>query len=421
MIEVENVSVVLNDVQVLENVSFDVQPGEILGLVGPNGSGKTTLLRSIGGLLDPVTGQVRINGTAISSLSRRSVSRRVAVVPQTTTLSFGFSVREIIAMGRTPYHGRLGEHDPNGGSIVDEALERTATEHLADRNIHDVSGGERQRVLIARALAQDTPVMLLDEPTASLDIRHQIDTFDRVRETIDDGKAAIAAIHDLDLAARYCDRLLLLSNGTPVALGTPQEVLQSEPIMGAFETSVAIGENTVTGTPSVTPLSTRPDQNLHVAILGGAGSCRTIIRQLHADGFRVSVGIVREGHRDADLADALGIESVTAPAAGPLPVSSLDQMRSIVHRADVTVLSDLAVDALNSSILNIAAEGTPLVVVEDRPFDERNFGGPETFQQYNALRENGTIVSSDQVISAISVALDADESDDRSGRLTHLG
>ena len=421
MIDVDGISVDLGEVRVLDDVSLDVQGGEILGLIGPNGSGKTTLIRSIAGLLTPATGQVWIDGTEVSDLARRALSRQVAVVPQNTTLSFGFSVREIIAMGRTPYYGRLNDHDPRGSAIVDEALEQTATEHLADRSITEVSGGERQRVLIARAIAQDTPVMLLDEPTASLDIRHQVDTFDLVRDAVDEGKAAIAAIHDLNLAARYCDRLVLLSNGRTIAHGTPTEVLQSGPIEGAFDTETAVREDLVTGTPSVTPLSGRPKRDRRIVVLGYAESSAPVVRSLCADGYPVQLGIVRTGQLDEELGQALHLETFRAPAAGKFPQGVIEQARAAVQQSDLTVLTDLEIDHLNRSLLDVASAAESLVVVEDRPFEARNHAGEDAYKQYRSLRERGHVITSDRVLSVVSASRTAIEEEVQSGGLTRSG
>lgn len=258
MITVQDLNVALSEEPVLDEVSMTVESGELLGLIGPNGAGKTTLLRTIAGLIEPTTGTVRVADAAIRDLSRREISRRIAVVPQQTNPSFTFSVRDIVAMGRTPYQTRLGTADPNGTVAIESALELTNIASLADRPITDVSGGECQRVLIARALAQDTPVLLLDEPTASLDINYQLGTFSLITELIDSGKTAIAAIHDLGLAARYCDRLLLLSQGEVRAAGTPREVLEPERLRRVFDTAVAVHENPATGAPSVTPVDVDP-------------------------------------------------------------------------------------------------------------------------------------------------------------------
>ena len=253
MIDVSELSVERGGVEILSDVSLAVEDGEFLALVGPNGVGKSTLLKTMGGLLRPTAGRVLVDGHDVASLSARQTARLVASVPQETSFDFDFSVREIVEMGRTPYRKRLRRNpDPDGGDRVEAALERTEIAGFADRSVASLSGGEKQRVLLARALAQDAPALLLDEPTASLDINHQVRTLDLVASL---NETVVAAIHDLELAARYCDRVALLSDGAVRSVGPPGEVFTPELLEPVFDVDVAVSENAVTGTTSVTALS----------------------------------------------------------------------------------------------------------------------------------------------------------------------
>ncbi|PSQ01123.1 ABC transporter [Halobacteriales archaeon QS_4_69_31] len=268
MVDVRSVSVSYGDVSVLGDVSLSVDRGEFVGLVGPNGAGKTTLLGTINGVCDPDRGTVQVGGDPVGGLSARATSRRVATVPQDTTVSFDFTVEDIVEMGRTPYHGRFSG-DPDAEVAVERALERTETAALRDRSVGSLSGGERQRVVLARALAQETPALLLDEPTASLDINHQVRTLDLVRElTREADKAALAAIHDLDLAARYCDRLAVLADGDVLAVGRPESVLTGDHLRTAFDTDATVLPDPVTGTPTVTPRPETGESDLSVHVAG---------------------------------------------------------------------------------------------------------------------------------------------------------
>jgi len=255
---VDDLSVALGGREVLSNGSLTADHGELVGLIGPNGAGKTTLLRAIRGGVATTAGSIKVTGQSVSSLSAREVGRRVATVPQETELSFGFAIEQAVAMGRHAHIGRFGTPDETDRAAVADALARTSLESLADRPVTDLSGGERQRVLLARALAQATPVLLLDEPTASLDINHAIRTLETVRSVVDDGTAAVAAIHDLDLAARYCDRLILLAEGGVVAAGDPETVWTRETVAAAFDATAVVSHDEVTDTPRVTAL---PDES----------------------------------------------------------------------------------------------------------------------------------------------------------------
>ncbi len=253
MIELEGVRFSYEESAVLEGVSLTVDSGELVGLIGPNGAGKTTTLRLIAGFMAPDGGSIRVDGDRITELRSEAASRRLAVVPQATGLSFDFPVREVVAMGRHPHLGRFDREQPNDRDRVESALAATRTAELADRPFTSISGGERKRVLLARSIAQDAPNLLLDEPTASLDLNHQIDVFEQITELRDEGRTVIAAIHDLDLAARYCDRLALLAGGSLNAVGPPAQVLDAELLETAYGIETRVLTNPVTDSPMVVP------------------------------------------------------------------------------------------------------------------------------------------------------------------------
>jgi len=423
--DVEDVSVSLGGVSVLDSVSLSVGSGDLLGLIGPNGAGKTTLLRTMNGLLDPEDGAVSIAGEDVAELSAGEASRRVATVPQDTNLSFGFSVREVVAMGRHPHRDRLGRD--GDASAVDRALERASVADLADRAITEVSGGERSRVLLARALAQDTPLLLLDEPTASLDVNHQVHTLELLEGLVGAGKAAVAAIHDLDLAARYCDELALLSEGQVVARGPPEAVLEADALGAAFEAPVVVSRNPVTGTPSVTALSDPgseadaspesgavPDAGAstgadssdgtgHVHVVGGNGSAARLLPELVGAGFEVSVGVLSEDDLDDEVATRLGCEVVSVPPFSPLD-GAIDRARDLARAADATVLADVAIGPENAANLSVlAASGHP-VVIEERAFEARNHAGASVRDRYEAVRERGRVTDAEGVLEAVREA-----------------
>jgi len=258
VLAVDDLSVDLGGTEILSDVSMTAETGELVGLIGPNGAGKTTLLRAIRGSVQPTRGTVTVDGQRVDGLSAREIGRLVATVPQETQLSFSFSVEQAVAMGRNPHISRFGTASETDRKLVADAIAETELSTFRERPVTDLSGGERQRVLLARALAQDTPLLLLDEPTANLDINHAIKTLDLVRSTVDDGTAAVAAIHDLNHAARYCDRLVVLADGAIVAAGSPTSVLTEETLKQAFDARTVVSEDTTTESPRVTALSDNP-------------------------------------------------------------------------------------------------------------------------------------------------------------------
>ena len=241
---------------IVSDVDFDVKAGEFVGLIGPNGCGKSTLIRVMSGMLPLTHGKVFVDGSEISSLSRQDLARRIAVLPQETTCTFPFTVREIVSMGRHPHLGRFRRLNSDDGKVIDEALCRTHTHAFAERSITELSGGEKQRVLIARALAQKPRALFLDEPTSHLDINHQIEVFALMLQTsrVDD-MALICATHDLNLASAYCDRLILMSNGIIYADVTPEEVLTAQLMKDVYGASVSVEPAIRDSRPRILPMA----------------------------------------------------------------------------------------------------------------------------------------------------------------------
>lgn len=252
MLCVDNLSVRRGSTLVLEGVNLQLQPGEVLGVLGPNGAGKSTLLGAMSGELQAHTGTVTLDGKPLADWSGPERARRLAVLPQSSTLSFAFPVREVVAMGRLPHDtGRVRD-----AQIIDLALRAADAEHLCDRSYLALSGGERQRVHLARVLAQLWPggagqSLLLDEPTSALDPLHQHTTLQAVRDFASQGSAVLVILHDLNLAARYCDRILLLQQGRPHVFGTPDQVLQAEALREVFGLEVLIQRHPERGHPLI--------------------------------------------------------------------------------------------------------------------------------------------------------------------------
>jgi len=343
VISLEDVSLDFGDVTVLSGIDLRVEPTEFVGLVGPNGAGKTSLLRLVNGVLDPDEGAVVVDGQRVSELSASELSRRLATVPQDTHVGFSFTAEQLVEMGRTPHQSRFSWRRDE--RPVEAAMDRTETTHLRERRVDELSGGERQRVLLARALAQEPSMLVLDEPTASLDINHQVGVLELVRALVDDGVGAIAAIHDLDLAARYCDRLVLLHDGEVHARGRPETVLERTRLATAFETETAVTKNPVTGTPTVAAIADRPDRDVRVHVVGGGEGAAAAVRALWREGFDVTVGLAPEGDVVAELANQLELEVVTAPAFERPAEPRRRAAAALAARADVLVLTEGPGDA----------------------------------------------------------------------------
>ena len=241
---------------VLKGIDLQVGAGEMLGIVGPNGAGKTTLLNIITGVLRPQCGQVYLGGVCLDRLTPRERAKRVAMVTQNPTIPQGFTAMETVLMGRNPHLGLLQWEGRKDLQIAQRVMELTDTWALAQRLVTSLSGGERQRVFIARALAQEAPLLLLDEPTAHLDIGYQAMLLDLVTEIRQEtGVSVVAAMHDLSLAAQYCGRIAALHQCSIYALGEPDEVINAEIVSSMFGAQVSVTEHPVHKTPVVLPIS----------------------------------------------------------------------------------------------------------------------------------------------------------------------
>ncbi len=251
-LETRDLSYTYSKWPVLKDINLEVRKGEILGILGPNGCGKTTLLKNLNKNLSPQSGCIMLEGENLEDISKKEIARSIAVVPQTNEVRFSFTVRDIVSMGRMPFQGLMDGMSSKDERIVDDALERVGLKDFADRHINVMSGGERQRVIIARALAQTPEILLMDEPTLHLDINTQFDVLDLVSDlSKKDGLTVVIVSHDLGMVARYCDRVLLIKDHSILAIGTPEEALTPQNMAEVFGVDAELvfdektGKNTV--------------------------------------------------------------------------------------------------------------------------------------------------------------------------------
>jgi iron complex transport system ATP-binding protein len=254
MLVIRRLSVAYGSRVVLHSVDLDVMSGEVLALIGPNGAGKSTLIRAVSGVIPVQGGEVHTNGDDFAALSPMQRARYLAVVPQAVSLPAAFTVWETVLLGRTPYLGFLGQPSVKDEELARMALDRVSASFLAERRVGELSGGEQQRVLLARALCQSTPILLLDEPTAHLDLQYQVSLLELVNDLAHRDKLAVLiALHDLNLAARYADRMALMVAGQIASVGTPEQVLRSEVIEAAYCLPVQVVKHPFMDVPLVLP------------------------------------------------------------------------------------------------------------------------------------------------------------------------
>jgi iron complex transport system ATP-binding protein len=254
MLQVDSLSVSYGERAVLHEVSFSVAQGEVLGLIGPNGAGKSTLIRALSGVLPTRAGHVLVEGRSLHGMGAADLARHLAVVPQARSLPPAFTAWETVLLGRTPYLNWLGQVSSRDEEIARDAMRRTDTLSLAERRVGELSGGEQQRVLLARALAQSTPILLLDEPTSNLDLQYQLSLLEQVRRLAkQDALSVVLVLHDLNLVARYCDQVALLVEGRIARHGTVDAVLTAGVLSQAYHVPLEVLRNTPSGYPVVLP------------------------------------------------------------------------------------------------------------------------------------------------------------------------
>ncbi len=385
---------------VVQDVSLSVAAGEVVGLVGPNGSGKTSLIRAASRALRPSAGRVMIGGRDPYALSAREAARMVAVVPQDLHPAFSFTALEMVLLGRSPYLSPWG-----GGGAADwararDAMAATEVQHLADRPIDELSGGERRRVILSQALAQDAPALLLDEPTTHLDLRHVLDLLGVVRALAErQDKAVLAVLHDLNLASSACDRLVVLHRGRVVAEGEPQDVVTADLLGSVWGVEAEVRPSEATGRPAVLlgpPRGVPAPLGRGAHIIGGAGRGAPLMRRLAERGYDVSAGVLHGTDTDAFVAERLNLVRVTVPPFSSIDQESAAECRALIAAADLLLVCDAPFGPGNVANLDLALEaargGTRTILLEQIPIDERDFTGGAAAERWRALRDLAAVV-----------------------------
>ncbi|MDR0438972.1 MAG: ABC transporter ATP-binding protein [Methanocalculaceae archaeon] len=388
-ISVEQLSVGYGDHEILKDLSLAVEEGRFIGILGPNGCGKTTLLRTLSRILEPDVGTVMIEGMNVVAYDTKAFARILGCVRQETDVAFPFTVREIVLMGRHPYAKRLSPLTDVDLLIVDEAMQKTSTLHLADKLITEISGGERQRVLIAKALAQQPKILLLDEPTSHLDINHQLEILNLMQK-LTPKITVVGVFHDLNLASYFCDRLILMNAGQIMVMGSPSEVLTAERIQESFSVQMLVHTHPLTGKPYLVPVygvvATMRGGRVHVISGGGSGS--QLYHLLLLRGYLVTAGVLAANDLDAVTAVALGIEVVIEPPFAAVSNESIKRLKDLLAEADTVIIAEMPVSLGNLASLSILKDIDAPMYLLGRCDD---YTGGEGFALFVELVKNGAI------------------------------
>lgn len=330
--------------EILTDISFGLAPGSFVSIIGPNGSGKSTLLKNISAILPPQRGVVLIDGINAYKIKPKTLAQKMAVVPQDTLVQFPFTVLETVLMGRMPHLRRFQGETDQDMAVVKWAMEVTGTWQLKDRSITDVSGGERQRIIVARALAQEPQILLLDEPTAFLDLQHQLGLLELLQNLTRRGRlTVITVLHDLNLAAQFSQQIIMLHRSRIFAMGTPEQVLTAGNIREVYGIEVMVTPNSLTGRFNIIPVSTsmpdiKPPNPRRVHLICGGGTGAQMMNKLVQQGFLVSCGVLNIGDSDWSQAKSLGLPLVAeAPFTG-IGEKTYRENQELLNGADIVVV-----------------------------------------------------------------------------------
>lgn len=392
IIEISNLCFEISNKKILKGINLNIYAGEFVGLIGPNGAGKTTLLKCINGV-NKAEGLINIKGNSIKNLSDKKLATEVSLMHQNTDIGFPFPAIEVVIMGRYPYLKRLQKESKEDYHFAKKNMEYTDTLKLENSPITEMSGGERQRVLFAKTLTQDTEIILLDEPTASLDITYQEQIFKYSKELSRQGTTVIAAIHDLKIAARYCTRLVLMNEGEIVADGIPEDVLTSENLTKVYCINALVYRNRITGLLDIYihKLDSRKrDKRIHV--IGGGGSASGIMRQLYEQGYYTTAGVFSHGDSDISAAEVFGIEHLVEKPFSDISDELDENNIAFIKNSHMTILCNMPFGNQNLRNLHAAKYAEKLVIVEDDGPQTRDFTDGKAIEIYNQLKKTAAAV-----------------------------
>jgi iron complex transport system ATP-binding protein len=398
LLQLDNVHVRLAQQLVLRDVSLKVEPGEILALVGPNGSGKTTLLRAALGLITPEKGAIHVRGKSVSTLSPRERALNMAWVPQQEFASENLPVEDFVALGRYPHLGSYAASTSADRKAVEHALSEANLLSFRERGILELSGGERQRALYARALAQETPLILLDEPTSHLDIAYQLEVMEKLssfRKSAP-GRAVVISLHDLNLACRFADRILWLSHGNCVTIGTPAATVTQERVFEVFGVDTAVhrhGEHVFVFPPERhTPALPKGGGSHRVHVVCGGGSGRDIMRELVSLGYTVTAGALNLLDSDEEFCQTENISMAVEDPFTQLSDEVRARHRALMTDTEAIVIAPFAVGEGN--LVNMLdtlpfAALHPCFLLGGPPHEGRDFTGGKAADAYARLLRAG--------------------------------
>jgi iron complex transport system ATP-binding protein len=416
-IKAESLSFAYNKKPILKDIDFEIKKGSFVSIIGPNGAGKSTLVNIMSKVLLPSTGELEIEGKNIKELTSFDVAKRIAVVPQYFEIGFDFLVYDIVLMGRYPHIKRYKGESNSDYEIAKKVMELTKTLTFKSRKYNELSGGEKQRVIIAQALAQDTPIIILDEPTSHLDINFQIEFMELFYDlNKKHGKTIIGIFHDINLALQYSDTIIMLKEGSIFSSGSSSDVITRSNIMSVFNSDVYISRNPFTGKLYVSPNfnfriqkeSSNLKKELRIHVIGGGGAASQILIMLHNYGCILSTGVVNNLDTDLNTAQELGIIFVNEAPFSPISKDAHSRNLDLIRSSDIVILP--CIEFGNGNFLNLEAVkeacrlNKKIIIVDIKDISERDHIEGKAIELYNSIinKDVYMVKSNEDIIKILS-------------------
>jgi iron complex transport system ATP-binding protein len=415
-ISVKNLNFSYDGTPVLKSLNFEIKKNSFISILGPNGAGKSTIVNLLSKVLVGYGGEILIEDKNIRDLNQIEIAKKIAVVPQSTSIGFNFSVFETVMMGRYPYLSRFKSENQEDFKIVNEVMKLTRTDIFKDKNYNELSGGEKQRVIIAQTLVQNSPIIILDEPTSHLDINFQIEFMELFFSLFKNNKKTIIGIfHDINLAIQYSEKIMLLKDGGIFCYGNVEEAITRTNMMSVFNSDVYIGKNPFTGKLYVSPnfnlqfihKNEKINKEIKVHVIGGGGAASPILNILHNSGYIVSTGVVNILDTDINTAEQLGITFVNEAPFSPISEEAYLRNLELIKTSDFVILP--CVEFGNGNFLNLSAAleaihlGKKVIVINTTDINTRDYvDGKATLLYMEILSGNAIVLNdNDEILSIL--------------------
>jgi len=407
ILSVKNLNFSYGKKKILDNVSFNVGKEDFISILGPNGAGKSTLVNLISSVLKEYEGGIEVGGRNLKELNSKDIAKMIAVVPQYTNPGFSFTVAEMVMMGRNPYISRFGMERKEDFYAAGKAMEKAKILPFANRKFSELSGGEKQRVIIAQALAQDSSILLLDEPTSHLDINFQIEFMNLfLNLNRKEKKTIIGIFHDINLAIQNSKKIMLLKEGRIFSFGSVEDIINRESIRSVFGSDVFVGRNPITRNLYVSPVfnpaadwsiaGSAVNKYLRVHVIGGGGAASPVINLLHSSGYRVSCGVINTLDTDLDTVRMLGIPYINEAPFSPISVDSQNKNLRFIEYSDAVILPTVEFGPGNFSNLvsvnKAVGLGKKVIIIDEKSIRKRDHTGGKAEEIYRRIIKDGAIV-----------------------------